>query len=152
MRRVCAAPPVKSAAVRPNLVLDLGAGTGALTEAILEHEGVSTVEVIDVDPEMLDRARTRLRRFGARTCFRERAFDAPLPTCDAVAASLALHHIPTMDRKKALYERIYRALSTDGVFVNADVTMSSSPTEREHCYRIWATHLISCGNRGTACL
>ena len=133
------------AAVRPNLVLDLGAGTGALTEAILEHEGVSTVEVIDVDPEMLDRARTRLRRFGARTCFRERAFDAPLPTCDAVAASLALHHIPTMDRKKALYERIYRALSTDGVFVNADVTMSSSPTEREHCYRIWATHLISCG-------
>ena len=133
------------AAVRPNLVLDLGGGTGALTEAILEYEGVGTVEVIDVDPEMLDRARARLLRFGARACFRERAFDASLPACDVVAASLALHHIPTMERKKALYKRMYRALSTNGVFVNADVTMSSSPAEREHGYRIWATHLISCG-------
>ena len=53
----------KIAAVRPTLVLDLGAGTGALSEAILEHEGVGAVEAIDVDAEMLDRARIRLKRF-----------------------------------------------------------------------------------------
>ena len=34
------------------------------------------------------------------------SFDAPLPECDAAAASLALHHVPTMERKRALYERI----------------------------------------------
>ncbi len=133
------------AAVRPTLVLDLGAGTGALTEAILEQEGVGAVEAIDVDPEMLGRARIRLKRFGGRAHFRERSFDAPLPACDAVAASLALHHIPTMERKHALYKRIFRALRTEGVFVNADVTMSSRATSRERCYRIWAAHLVSCG-------
>ena len=38
----------------PDHVLDLGAGTGALSEAILAHDGAQTVELIDLDPEMLD--------------------------------------------------------------------------------------------------
>ena len=133
------------AGVRPTLVLDLGAGTGALAEAMLEHEGVGAVEAIDVDAEMLDRARIRLKRFGARARFRKCSFDAPLPECDAVAASLALHHVPTMERKRALYERIFGALRPGGVFVNADVTMSAEPAARKQCYRIWAAHLVSRG-------
>ena len=75
----------------PTLVLDLGAGTGALAEAMLEHERVGSVEAIDIDPEMLAQARIRLKRFGTRARFHRRSFDAPLPECDAVAASLALH-------------------------------------------------------------
>ena len=134
----------KIAAVRPTLVLDLGAGTGALSEAILEHEGVGVVEAIDVDAEMLDRAHIRLKRFGDRARFRECSFDAPLPVCDAVAASLALHHVPKMERKRALYKRIFQALRPGGLFVNADVTMSADTMVREQCYRIWAAHLVSC--------
>ena len=133
------------ASVRPSVVLDLGAGTGALAEAILEHEGVGAVEAIDVDAEMLERARIRLKRFGDRARFRRCSFDAPLPECDAAAASLALHHVPTMERKRALYERIFGALRPGGVFVNADVTMSADPAARKQCYRIWAAHLVSRG-------
>lgn len=133
------------ARVRPTLVLDLGAGTGALSEAILEHEGVGAVELIDLDAEMLDRARIRLKRFGSRARFRECSFDAPFPECDAVAASLALHHVPTMERKRALYQRIFHALRPGGLFVNADVTMSANPVVREQSYRAWAAHLVSCG-------
>ena len=133
------------AGVRPTLVLDLGTGTGALAEAILDHEGVRTVEAVDIDPEMLDQARLRLERFGPRVRFETRSFEASLPACDAVAASLALHHIPTMERKRVLYEHIFRALRPGGVFVNADVTMSAHPEAQAQCYRIWAAHLVSCG-------
>ena len=133
------------AAIRPALVLDLGAGTGALAEVMLEHDGVETVEAIDVDGEMLARARIRLKRFGSRARFRECSFHAPLPPCDAVAASLALHHIPAMERKRALYEHIYQALRPGGVFVTADVTVSADPGEREQTYRIWTAHLVSRG-------
>ena len=133
------------AGIRPTLVLDLGAGTGALAEAMLEHEGVGVVEAIDVDAEMLDRARIRLKRFGARARFRRCSFEPPLPECDAVSACLALHHVPTMERKRALYEGIFRVLRPGGVFVNADVTMSAHPVRQEQCYRIWAAHLVSCG-------
>ena len=131
--------------IRPALVLDLGAGTGALAEAILEHERVGCVEAIDIDTEMLAQARVRLDRFGTRVRFRRQSFDAPLGECDAVASSLALHHIPTMEGKIALYERIYRALSPGGVFVNADVTVSAHRAARERTYRVWAAYLVSCG-------
>ena len=131
--------------IRPALVLDLGAGTGALTEAILEHERVGRVEAIDIDPEMLAQARVRLDRFGTRVRFRRQSFDAPLRECGAVASSLALHHIPTMEDKITLYERIYRALSPGGVFVNADVTVSAHREARERTYRVWAAHLVACG-------
>ena len=131
--------------IGPARVLDLGAGTGALAEAILEHDRVGCVKAIDVDPEMLAQARVRLKRFGARAQFSERSFDGPLPRCDAVAASLALHHVPTMVGKLAIYERIFRALRPGGVFVNADVTVSSHPVARERTYRLWAAHLIACG-------
>ena len=113
------------AGICPRLVLDLGAGTGALSEAILEHHSVDALEAIDIDPEMLAQARTRLERFGSRARFREGSFDEPLPACDAVAASLALHHVPTMERKGELFRRIYRALRPGGVFVNADVAIGA---------------------------
>ena len=130
---------------RPSLVLDLGAGTGALSEAVLSEEGVGALIAVDIDPEMLARARARLRRFGSRVSFECGSFDDPLPGCDAVAASLSLHHIPALGRKSALYGRIFTALGPDGVFVNADVAMSDDPARRSACYRKWAAHLVSSG-------
>ena len=136
---------VEIAGVRPALVLDLGAGTGALSEAILQHDCVGGLEAIDIDPEMLAQARIRLERFGDRVRFRECAFDAPLPECDAIAASLALHHVPTMEGKESLFQRIFDALRPGGVFVNADVSISADLVERERSYGLWADHMTTCG-------
>jgi len=133
------------ARARPRRVLDLGAGTGALAAALLAREGVGEVVLIDVDGEMLAQARVRLAAFGERATFREQPFDAALPRCDAVAASLALHHVPTMARKRALYARIHAALKPGGVFVNADVTMPAEPDLQEAAYERWARHLVASG-------
>ena len=133
------------AASGPDEVIDLGAGTGALSEAILAHGGAQTVELIDVDAEMLEQARRRLERFGARVRVREMSFLAPLPGCDGAAASLALHHIPAMDEKRALYRRIRAAIRPGGVFVNGDATMPADPAGREATYRAWAEHMMACG-------
>ena len=133
------------ARVQPRLVLDLGAGTGALSEAILERSASATVELLDLDKEMLVQARVRLKRFGERARFRRQSFLDPLPECDAVAASLALHHVPAMTEKTQLYERILNALPPGGVLVNADVTMPAGEPRRSEDYAKWAAHLVSCG-------
>ncbi|MCY3972354.1 MAG: methyltransferase domain-containing protein [Acidobacteria bacterium] len=133
------------APVSRGLVVDLGAGTGALAEAILESSQAVTVELVDVDAEMLAQARARLARFGSRARFTEASFLEPLPRCDGVAASLALHHIPELDAKRALYRRIHDALEPGGVFVNADATMPSEPAARDATWRGWADHLVSHG-------
>ncbi len=133
------------AAVRPALVVDLGAGTGALAEALLARPEVGAVELVDVDEEMLGRARERLAGFGSRARFVLRSFHDPLPRCDAVAASLALHHVRTLEDKAALFARVHAALRPGGVFVNADVTMPAGEPGREEAWRAWAGHLVASG-------
>lgn len=133
------------ASVAPGLVLDLGAGTGALSEAILARPEVGAVELVDVDPEMLDQARIRLTAHERRARYALRSFDEPLPACDAVAASLSLHHIPKMDAKATLFRRAFEALHPGGMLVNADVTMPEEDPERAAAWRGWADHLVASG-------
>ena len=135
-----------AAAIGDNgLLLELGAGTGALSEAILAHGSFRAAELIDIDPEMLEQARSRLARYGDKVRFKEGSYYGPLPPCSVVATSLALHHIPTMDEKRALYRRIHDTLDSGGIFINADATMSTDPDEQAEIYRIWRSHMASRG-------
>ncbi len=136
------------AAVEPALVLDLGAGTGALSEALLDRHGIGAVELLDVDPEMMAQARVRLNRFGDRARFTLRSYYEPLASSDVVTASLSLHHIPTIEAKTALFARVFDALRQGGVLVNADANMPDDRTEYDRLYRYWADHLVANGISG----
>lgn len=133
------------ASARADMAIDLGAGTGALSETLLLHGDAGTVELIDVDAEMLAQARLRLARFGARVRFRQMSFLGELPPCDAAAASLALHHIPSIEEKRAVYDRILAALRPGGLFVNADAVMPAGRAEQAATYDAWADHMVGCG-------
>ncbi len=138
------------AAVAPARVLDLGAGTGALSQAILSQAefispGAPRVELVDIDPQMLAQARVRLESNGDRVRFHLRSFAEPLEPADAVAASLALHHIPTLEARSALFGRVFAALPPGGVFVNADVRMPAAPEQRARLFRYWADHQVAHG-------
>lgn len=130
---------------RPRRVIDLGAGTGALAEAVLRQCEAASVELIDADAEMLDQARERLTAFASRVSYSVRPFQGPLPSCDAVVASLALHHVPTLAEKREIFGAIHAALPLGGVFVNADAAMPADPAARQADYQTWAAHLVSCG-------
>ena len=65
-------------------VLDLGTGTGALAHAIASHIDYATLEIIDVDPKMLELAKSRLEPYKNRVQVLERSFADPLPGCDAI--------------------------------------------------------------------
>jgi len=133
------------AAVEPDLVCDLGAGTGALSEALLERRAVGAVELLDVDAEMMDQSRQRLRRFGDRVQFTLRSYNEPFSSCDAFVASLSLHHIRTIAAKSAMYARAFAALRPGGVLVNADAYLPVDATERDRLYRDWVDHMVSSG-------
>lgn len=136
------------AAVSPARVLELGAGTGGLSAAILAHPEVGAVELLDVDPEMLDQARTRLAGFGSRARFTLGSFTGPLPACDAAATSLALHHLPRMEERTAVFRRVFEALPPGGVFVNADVMMPTGGPGRDRAFAAWAAHMARAGIDG----
>jgi tRNA (cmo5U34)-methyltransferase len=126
-------------------IVELGGGTGALALRVLEHLPDARLELLDIDPQMLEVARTRLAPFGSRVTFTQRSFTEALPPCDAVVASLALHHIPELAQKRAVYANIFSALAPSGIFLNGDATVAAGGIEHDGTFRLWADFLKSQG-------
>ena len=116
-------------------VLDLGGGTGALSAAVLDGLPGVRVTLLDVDRDMLGEARQRLAGYGDRVAFHEGSFLDPLPTADAVVASLALHHVHDLQTKIELYRAIHDTLSRGGVLLNLDAAVSDPHAAKRPCVR-----------------
>ena len=126
-------------------VIDLGTGTGALAGAILERIPRARVQLVDLDPAMLGVAGTRVAAYGDRAVLCRQSFHDPLPPCDAVVASLALHHVHEPDAKRALYAAIRTTLRPGGVLLIADVTVHATGPERTRAFREWVGWMGTCG-------
>ena len=128
--------------VPPNgLILDLGAGTGALSAAILDTLPDVHVQLVDVDPNMLEVAGTRLSAHAGRFELRHARFEDELPRCDAVVASLALHHVATHPEKRELYRNIRAALEPTGLVVVADALVYPEGPERSRMIEELYAHM-----------
>lgn len=124
---------------RARTIVDLGVGTGALSARCLAHARTAHAVGIDVDPDILGMAR---RRLGARATFRTGSFlKAPLPACDAVVASFALHHVRTRAAKSRLYRRIRAALRPGGLLLSVDCQPALDARIRRAQFNEWLGHL-----------
>ena len=126
-------------------MVDLGAGTGALSAAVLERLPDARVTLLDVDAAMLDEARRRLAPFGERAAFETASFLDPLPAADAVVAALALHHVHDLGSKTELYRSIHASLSSGGVFLNIDAAVTDGPRLGALVYDRWAAQMAEQG-------
>jgi SAM-dependent methyltransferase len=112
------------------LVVDLGAGTGALGAAVLQALPDVRVELVDIDPNMLEVAAARCVAHAGRVQVRHASFSDELPPCYAVVASLALHHVAPGAGKRDLYRAIRGALEPGGIVVVADALIYPDGPER----------------------
>jgi len=134
-----AAAAVEAAAPTSPAVVDLGTGSGALAAAILKVRPKARLIGIDADSSMLSAANRRLR---GRIDTIEDDFElAPIPRCDVVSASFALHHIDTGRKKAALYKRCFASLRDGGMLVSADCFLATSGKLRRRHREAWLQHL-----------
>ena len=122
---------------RVTRVLDLGSGDGRLLTIVkLARPGVSAVAV-DFSPPMLDRLRARFAS-DPSVDIAAHDLDEPLPASlgefDAVVSSFAIHHVGH-NRKRALFEEVFRLLTRGGVFLNLEHVASSTPALHERFLR-----------------
>jgi tRNA (cmo5U34)-methyltransferase len=132
---------VAAAAISPRTrtIVDLGIGTGALSARCLRTAVRARTVGIDVDPAILTLAS---RRLGDRATLVTGTFlRTPLPACDALVASYALHHVRTRPAKNALYRRIHAALRPGGLFVSVDCYPALDRAVRRAQFDGWLAHL-----------
>ena len=120
-------------------IVDLGTGTGALAAQCLARAPGARIVGIDADGEILQAATKRL---GTNATLVNQSFlRAPLPPCDAVVASFALHHVRTRPAKAALYRRVRKALRSRGRFVIVDCHPATARTLARQQRDAWRAHL-----------
>src|SRR3982074_2983684 len=113
--------------------LDLGAGTGAASRAVLAEFPRATAILADFSTEMMAEGRSSLAAFEGR--YRYVEFDmlssdwpaeVPVPL-DAVVSALSIHHLPDA-RKRTIFAEIRQRLRPNGWYINYDPVRA--PDER----------------------
>ncbi len=124
-------------AARPARVLDVGAGPGSVTAAILDGARDAHVTALDPSEAMVAKATRALEPYGERASVAHAnlagfAADDPF---DVVCSNLALHNVP-YDQKPSVLAAIRRCLSSPGVFVWGDFIRHDDITLQEHTVRM----------------
>jgi len=119
-------------------VLDLGAGTGIVSEMIAEAFPKARLTLFDVTPEMLTIARQRLKSIGKRVRFVTADFASATQSqsYDVVVSALAIHHLPDSG-KRHLFGDVFKYLSPGGAFINADQVAGDTPANDRHAREQW---------------
>jgi len=122
----------------PTHFLDLGAGTGLLSELLLDRFPEATLTAIDISEKMAEQASRRLARFGERVRIVIADYsriDLPQPT-DAVVSALSIHHLADHE-KRTLFRRIHDALHPGGMFINADQSLAPTAAAEQAYHARW---------------
>jgi tRNA (cmo5U34)-methyltransferase len=112
--------------------LDLGAGTGAASRAILARHPRSTAILADFSAEMMRAGERDMQPFTGR--YRHVEFDmlagewpeAIPAVVDAVVTSMCVHHLPD-ERKQGLFAEIFARLAPGGWYLNYDPVRADDP-------------------------
>ena len=107
-------------------VCDLGAGTGLLTEIIIQAFPNSQITAIDISNEMISIAKNRLSKFSTITYqVADYSQDFPSNNFDLIVSSLSIHHLAD-EYKIKLFQQIKNSLNSNGIFINADQVLGES--------------------------
>ena len=113
---------------QPGRILELGVGTGNLTQQVLERLPGSHVVGYDLSAHMLAQAREKLTPVIDRVQLIEAdishaTFVGPF---DMVISAIAVHHVPPR-AKPALCHRLHAALRPGGVLIIGDTFQAPTP-------------------------
>ena len=121
--------------------LDLGAGTGAASRAILARHPRASAILADFSAQMMAAGQAQMEPFAGR--YRDVEFDmtagnwpSAIPArLDAIVTSMCVHHL-TDDRKQGLFAEIHDHLAPGGWYFNFDPVSAPDPAVQQIWERV----------------
>jgi tRNA (cmo5U34)-methyltransferase len=129
----------------PLSFLDLGAGTGLLTQFLRRRYPQADVLLMDFSPEMLEKARQRFVGEAGLTYLEADYAQAEWSgVYDGIFSSLSIHHLSD-EGKRDLFRKIFRHLKPGGVFLNSEFVRAESPELQDQYWRLWIQSIKTAG-------
>jgi ubiquinone/menaquinone biosynthesis C-methylase UbiE len=127
--------------------MDLGAGTGLLSQFVIATFPNARITLIDIADQMLEQAKTRLQSYGNQMCFKVSDYAVDdisdsLERYDLILSALSIHHLSSLEKHR-LFMKIYSALKKGGLFINADQTLGETPEINELYMNNWWSRIRS---------
>jgi tRNA (cmo5U34)-methyltransferase len=121
--------------------MDLGAGTGLLSQFVIASFPNAHITLVDIAEQMLEQAKKRLNAYGDQMSFRvsdyaaEKLSDSPA-RYDLILSALSIHHLSSQE-KRQLFIKIFSALKDGGLFINADQVLGDTPEIEDLYMKNW---------------
>lgn len=125
-------------------ILELGCGTGLLTEKLFKTCPKAAVTGIDISEEMLAVARKKPGLSGALFLARDIRRAWPGRGYDAIVSSLCLHHLSLQERGKVIH-RACRSLRPGGRFICGDIFRAEEEWEERLLTGVWQKSMQEAG-------
>lgn len=123
-------------------IMDLGAGTGILTELLHQLHPQSKITLVDISANMLDKAKNKFNDIDNFTYIEDNYLTMDFKNnYDIIISSLSIHHLNDKE-KYTLYKKIYQHLNNQGVFINADEVMAPTDTLEKLYVEKETAHLL----------
>jgi len=127
------------------LILDLGAGTGLLSQFVRQWYPKAHIVLADLSEPMIARARERFANDNNVTFEVTDYTTAPINgTYDSIVSALSIHHIDD-EAKRALFDKIFHALRPGGTFVNAEQVAGPTPALDAQYKALWLQQVREAG-------
>ena len=111
---------IASNITEPKRILDLGAGTGLLSNFWYQCFSQAEYVLVDIAGEMLEVARKRFAGLeNVSYQIMDYSKELPKEEFDVIVSALSIHHLED-ENKKELFSRIYDKLPSGGLFINYD--------------------------------
>jgi tRNA (cmo5U34)-methyltransferase len=126
-------------------ILDLGCGTGNLTQKLISVYSLAHITCIDMAENMLKMAKAKFKGDPRVDFWRGdiRDFDYR-KKYDAILGSLVLHHVEGKEKPR-FYRKLSKALSKGGIFLNIDIFHASSDYLQKRYIDRWKTFMKTSG-------
>lgn len=125
-------------------VVDLGAGTGLLTQEIFSLYPQAQYTLIDLSKDMLEIAQKRFNGLNNFKYVAANYIDNIPYHVDLICSALSIHHLD-VNEKKQIYNNIFQALEKDGCFITLDQFISSFPSINDLYNKWWLNYIKSSG-------
>jgi len=127
-------------------ILDLGAGSGTLSQILLARYPQAHTWLVDFSDPMLESARANFKTAQAtiiKANFADPTWLAELngvEAFDVIVSGYAIHHLPDA-RKRSLYAESFALLRPGGIFVNVEHVASPTPWVESLFTEVFADNL-----------